>query len=134
MSTCANVLVRPGPATLLQGPVYVLLVTMAPTVSNVSRGSGVLVCHSGIQGEGGNSQGCHVQGCCMFESTSRLCSRLSLSLQDAHLGAMGQAVNTFVSVSMVGPVTQPQEPATALLGSLGPTAALVRTQFAGLAG
>lgn len=92
------------------------------------------VCHSGIQGEGGNSQGCHVQGCCMFESTSRLCSRLSLSLQDAHLGAMGQAVNTFVSVSMVGPVTQPQEPATALLGSLGPTAALVRTQFAGLAG
>lgn len=68
----------------------------------------------------------------MFESTSSLCSRSPLSLQDAHLGAMDQAVNTFVNVSMVGPATQPREPATALLGSLGPTAALVRNQVAGL--
>lgn len=68
----------------------------------------------------------------MFESTSSLCSRPSLSLQDAHLGAMGQAVNTSVSVSMVGPATQPREPATALLGFLGQTVALVRIQTEGL--
>lgn len=47
MGTYANVLVRPGPAILLQGPAYALLVTMALTVSNVSaahclREAGVL--------------------------------------------------------------------------------------------
>lgn len=68
----------------------------------------------------------------MFDSTSSLCRRPSLSLQDAPLGAMGQAVNTSVSVSMVGPATQPREPATALLGSSGQTAALVRIQVTGL--
>lgn len=76
VGTHANVLVRPGPATLLQGPAYVLRVTMALTVGN-----------------------------------------------DALLGAMGQAVHKFVSVSMVVPAIQPREPATALPGSLGPTAA-----------
>lgn len=45
---------------------------------------------------------------------------------------MGQAVNKFVSVSMVGPAIQPREPATALLGSLGPTVALVRNQVVSL--
>lgn len=63
-----------------------------------------------------------------------LCSRPSVSLQDAHLGAMGQAVNKFVSVSMVALVTQPREPATALLDSWGLTAASVSGQVAGLDG
>lgn len=48
MSTGANVLVRPGPATLLRGPAYVLLVTMAPTVSDVSQGIWGSVYHSGM--------------------------------------------------------------------------------------
>lgn len=43
---------------------------------------------------------------------------------DAHLDAMGQAVNKFVSVSMAALATRPLELATALLDSWGLTAAL----------
>lgn len=50
---------------------------------------------------------CHAQGCCMLDSKPSLCSRPSLSLQDARLGTMGRAVNKLVSVLMAAPVTQP---------------------------
>lgn len=65
---------------------------------------------------------------------SSLCSRPSVSLQDAHPGAMGRAVNKFVGVSMVAPATRPRELATALLDSWGLTAASVSGQAAGLDG
>lgn len=90
---------------------------------------------------------CCVQGCCssqggraVFRAAAcltpapNLCSRPSVSLQDAHLGAMGQVVNKFVGVSMVAPATRPRELATALLDSWGLTAALVSGQAAGLDG
>lgn len=63
-----------------------------------------------------------------------LCSRPSVSLQDAHLGAMGRAVNKFVSVSMAALATRLREPAIALLDSWGLTAASVSGQVAGLDG
>lgn len=110
--------------------------------------SGACECTAGYHGTDCQQRECHLcpglrpssavlgewvpgRSACGCRTQSPTPGSCPLCLQAAHLDDSGLAVNNYVGVSMGAPVTQPLGPATAQLGSSGPTAATVSVQREG---